>query len=106
MCILDMLLLAVLSLLSPFNQHIFCSVVVVVDPNVPAKVPIHPAPPLIWGRDGWAPFSGSRDCVVAICNGVNSRDISTTSRRRCFFAVSAALPIIIICGCLVQATMN
>jgi hypothetical protein len=23
-----------------------------VDPSVPAKVPIYPAPPLMWGRDG------------------------------------------------------
>jgi hypothetical protein len=70
-----------------------CYVVVVVDPGVPAKVPIHPAPPLIWGRDGWAPLSGSRDSVVAICTGVNSRDISTASRRR---------RIQIICGQFVE----
>jgi hypothetical protein len=57
-------------------------VVVVIDPRVPAKVPIHPAPPVTWGRDGWAPLTRIRDSVVAICAGVNSRDISTASRRR------------------------
>jgi hypothetical protein len=39
-------------------------VVVVVDPSASAKIPAHPATPLAWKRDAWAPLTGSRDGVV------------------------------------------